>query len=60
MADDSKQTFLNALFQWTVKNSNGETAGSDQESTNTASSSLAAAKPMNDDVCNVLTYSIGS
>lgn len=44
MADGSKQGFLNALFQWTVKNTAAE------EATSTTTSNV---EPMTEDVSNV-------
>jgi len=41
MADDSKQSFLNTLFQWTVKNT----------TTENPTTTTSDVQPMTEDVC---------
>lgn len=46
MADDSKQSFLNTLFQWTVKNTTTEVASAPQTTEDV--------QPMNEEVSDSL------
>ena len=51
MADNSKQGFLNTLFQWTVKNTAEEAAAAAAAANSTTTSDV---QPMNEEVCRYI------